>query len=224
VAVFAKPPVAGAAKTRLAPALGAEGAARLAAAFLADTVALVRSRPWASLVLATTGPLDGSAAGSLDGVARWDQGGGDLGARLERVVARGLAEGAAAVMALGADSPGLPAAYLDAARDALERHEAVLGPTSDGGFYLLALGRCFPGLLASLPWSSRETLAATRARLVERGLSVGEVSPYFDVDTPDDLARLELLLASGEIDAPETRVSLAAGRGRAAGCRGSGSG
>ncbi len=208
--VFAKPPRAGEAKTRLAPAVGLEGAAALARAFLVDVWAGVKRLPWARPVLASAGPWP---EGLLPApVEVWPQGEGDLGARMERVLRRGLEE-APWVMALGGDSPGLPLAYLEAARARLAEVDAVFGPSEDGGFYLLALRRLPEGALANLPWSQPETLAATEARLVSLGLRVARVEPFFDVDVPADLERLEAELASGRLRAPATVEALAALRG-----------
>jgi hypothetical protein len=210
VCVFAKPPRAGEAKTRLAPAVGLEGAASLARAFLVDVWAGVRRLPWARPVLASSGPWP---EGLLPApVEVWPQGEGDLGARMERVLRRGLEE-APCVMALGGDSPGLPLAYLEAARAALSTAEAVFGPSEDGGFYLLALRRLPEGALAGLPWSQPETLAATEARLVSLGLRVARVESFFDIDVPTDLERLESELDSGRLRAPATLEALTALRG-----------
>jgi uncharacterized protein len=204
--VFAKPPRAGEAKTRLAPAVGAESAAALARAFIIDTWATVVALPWARPVLASTAPWP---EGLLpEPVEVWQQGEGDLGARMERILLRGL-ERCPAVMALGADSPGLPVACLEAARSALERADAVFGPSEDGGFYLLALRRLPVGALAGLPWSQPETLARTEARLSSLGLSVARVAPFFDVDVPADLERLETELEAGRLHAPATAAALA---------------
>ncbi len=204
VCIFAKPPVAGAVKTRLAdPAYAAE----LARAFLVDTCAAVRSLPWADAILATTGALDRELAAEL-AVSVWLQGDGDLGARLERVLRRALASSDTAI-AIGADSPGLPRDRFDQARAALLTTDAVLGPSEDGGFFLLALRRCPEGLLADLPWSRSDTFGATLARLHERGLSTTVLDPWFDVDRPADLDRLRSLIASRAVAAPETQRVLA---------------
>jgi rSAM/selenodomain-associated transferase 1 len=208
--VFAKPPRAGETKTRLAPAVGAEGAAALARAFITDTWAAVTRLPWARPVLASTGPWP---EGLLPAPAEvWQQGEGDLGARLERILHRGL-EMCPAAMALGADSPGLPMAYLEAARAALANADAVLGPSDDGGFYLLALRQLPVGALANLPWSQAETRARTEERLKSLGLTVAHVEPFFDVDVPADLERLKADLNMGRIQAPATAATLATLRG-----------
>ncbi|HEY6006575.1 MAG TPA: TIGR04282 family arsenosugar biosynthesis glycosyltransferase [Anaeromyxobacter sp.] len=214
VCVFAKPPRPGQAKTRLAAALGDERAAALARAFFEDTWSAVTSIPWATPVLATTDP----SAGEWVGVPRarvWSQGGGDLGERLERVLRRAL-RGAAAALAIGTDTPGLPPALLSQARLALRRADAVLGPCEDGGFYLLGLRRCPPGLLRDLPWGSADTFRRTASRLRERGLRTGVISPWFDVDRLADLECLHALVARGEVRAPRTARALEAldGSGR----------
>ena len=208
VCVFAKPPVAGETKTRLARGgLGAEAAARLARAFFEDTWATVSALEWARPVLATTAP-ELSAFGLTSDVEVWMQGPGDLGERMARVLARAVAE-AGRGMVIGADLPGLPRRHLDVAREALARHEAVLGPTDDGGFYLLGLWRVPDGILTGLPWSSPDTLARTELRLAGAGLGAARAPPWFDVDVPGDLARLRRLLAEHPEVAPRTRAALA---------------
>ncbi len=206
--VFAKPPRPGEVKTRLASALGPDAATRLATAFLRDTWSSVRAVPWARAVLASTSD-DPDALGLDAEDPLWAQGDGDLGERMERVLRRALTE-APWAMALGADSPGMPHALLEAARAALTDHDAVLGPTPDGGYYLLGLRRCPPGALRGLPWSQPDTRAATRARLEALGLTVAELPPFFDVDTAEDLPRLATWLRRAPDAAPATRAALAA--------------
>lgn len=203
VLVFAKPPRPGVAKTRLAPALGSKGAAALATALFEDTWSRVSSLRWARPVLVTPEP-DAAEWGTARAACRWPQGEGDLGERLARAFARALAGKAAGAIAVGTDSPGVPAALLEAARDALERSDAVLGPCDDGGFYLLALRRCPPGLLEDLPWSADSTFGRTRERLLERGLSVEILPGWFDVDVPADLVRLQQRIERGAVRAPAT--------------------
>lgn len=206
ILVIAKPPRAGEAKTRLAATLGAEGAADLARAFFEDTWAAVSSLPWAEPVLATTEP-DAPEWRELGIRRAWPQGDGDLGARMMRMLKRALAA-APAALAIGTDSPGLPAEHLDAARRALESADAVLGPSDDGGFYLLGLRGVPDDLLEGLPWSSEETFERTRDRLIERGLSVHVLPGWFDVDRPEDLEPLRRRLLRGEIHAPSTARAL----------------
>ncbi len=206
VCVFAKPAVPGRAKTRLAPEVGAEAAARLARAFFDDTWVAARRLPWTRPILATT------SRKGLDppvGAEVWLQGPGDLGDRLARILRRALRRSPCAV-AVGADSPGLPASRLEDARRALRDHDAVLGPSADGGFYLLGLTRCPPGLLRGLSWSVEDTFDRTRERLEIRGLSTAILGEWFDVDGFDDLMRLRRMIARGRVSAPHTSRALAA--------------
>lgn len=207
ICIFAKPPVAGQVKTRLAlPGRAAE----LARAFLIDTHESIVELGWAQPIVASTGALDAGLRARLAPTV-WPQGDGDLGARLERVLRRALEEAPAAI-AIGADSPGIPRSRHDEARAALATNDAVIGPADDGGFYLLGLTRCPEGLLRDLPWSSPDTFDATVARLRAHGLSVAILEPWFDVDHPDDLERLRRVLAARPGAAPATRDALAAPR------------
>ena len=205
VCVFAKPPVPGRVKTRLIPAVGAEGAARLAEAFLADTIALLEAVPGVMVVVATTEPL---AVPGVPPERVWLQGDGPLGDRIERILRRGL-ELAPSAVALGADSPDLPPRVVRDALRALNTHDAVLGPTPDGGFYLLGVRRCPPGLLRSVPWSSSETAAATERALSVHGATCERAPPWRDVDLPADLDVLRRRLASHPARAPRTAAALA---------------
>ena len=195
--IHAKPPRPGTAKTRLGAAIGHDRAAGLAQAFLRDTLAGARRLAGADVVLVTPEP------GVDHGVdaERWDQGGGDLGARLERAFRRGLS-GWDLVVALGGDAPGLPTAHLERLV-ALGATGPVLGPADDGGFWGLALQTCPEGALAGVTWSARTTAdeVASRWPGLVRGPS------WWDVDEPADLDRLR-----AEVDpasAPATFAVLA---------------
>ncbi len=108
ICIFAKPPQPDRVKTRLIPAFGAERAAELAEAFLHDTVALVRTLPWAECIIAATERFERSYFRPEE---VWLQSEGDLGERLEKILRLALKR-RSTVLAIGADSPGLPAALL----------------------------------------------------------------------------------------------------------------
>ncbi|MCB9667885.1 MAG: DUF2064 domain-containing protein [Alphaproteobacteria bacterium] len=196
VFVFAKPPRPGVSKTRLAAGVGEEAAARLAAAFLVDTVRAVVANGYRATIATTEVDADFGVD-----VPRVPQGGGTLGDRLERVLAAGLRD-AEVVVALGADSPGMPAAALEAAVRAARSGGVGLVPAEDGGFTALATSVVPPGVFDDLPWSSPDTLEATQASLVARGLFVHLGEPWFDIDHPEDLERFRGSVARG--DAPAT--------------------
>ncbi len=204
--ILVKSPRPGEVKTRLAPAVGLDGAATLARAFLDDTLALARRLSWARVVVVVSG--DPAPLALPADVEVWSQGPGDLGERMERALVRALAPGRRAIL-LGTDSPGLPARMVEAARASLPARGAVLGPAGDGGFYLIGLDRCEPGLLSGLPWSRSDTLVHTEARLRRAGRAVARAEPWFDVDEPADLERLSDLVGRGEVQAPATARALA---------------
>lgn len=207
ICLFAKPPLPGDVKTRLAPFIGAEGAARLAEAFLLDTCDTLSAIADAELILATTAPFPDTFP-LPPGMPQWLQGQGDLGARQESILARGLRD-RHRVIAIGADLPGLPRGYVEEAARLLHTHDAVLGPTRDGGYYLLGLTRHVPGLLDGLPWSVASTFAATRSRLESLGYDVAFLPEWWDVDDGEDLVVLEQWLAGHPTRAPHTAEALA---------------
>ncbi|MGZ4871436.1 MAG: TIGR04282 family arsenosugar biosynthesis glycosyltransferase [Candidatus Angelobacter sp.] len=200
VCIFAKPPEPGAVKTRLIPELGPDRAAELAEAFLEDTVAMVRTLTWAECIIAATRTFERSYFKPEE---VWLQSEGDLGDRLEKVLRLALKR-EPIVLAIGADSPGLPAAYLESARQALKTADAVLGPSADGGFYLIGLKDCPVGVLEGIQWSHSTTLAATVHKLEQFGLKTVLINPWFDVDGHEDLERLRRQLANDPSAAPRT--------------------
>ena len=203
VCVFAKSPVAGQVKTRLAATIGAQQAAMLAAAFLADTWESVQRLPWARGVIASTGAL---RAALVLGADVGPHGAGPLDERLERVLRRAVMDGPA--IAIGADSPGLPVELLDAAHEGLMRGEPVIGPADDGGFYLLGVTAFPPGLLAGVPWSARDTCEVTISRMTIHGMAPMRLPSWFDVDDEGDLSRLRAFLATQPERAPRTAAVL----------------
>jgi len=204
ICVFAKPPRPGQTKTRLIPAVGADGAANLAHAFFKDIWASLQTLSDATLILVVT---EHDPAFEPIEAEVWLQGDGDLGDRMERALRRAL-EGADAAVVVGSDLPGLPLRVFEQAREALQGGAAVLGPSADGGFYLIGLTRCPAGLLAGLPWSQSDTYEQTIARLHSHGLRVRMLERWFDVDVPADLEHLEKLIAREEISVPATSNAL----------------
>jgi len=206
VIVFAKVLVPGTVKTRLAARLGCDAATRLARAFLLDTWEGLTPVAAARPVLALTG--SGPLPRLVPTPEIWDQGSGDLGDRMERALHRATRGGTPAVV-IGTDAPGRPPALLDAAIESLHAGTpAVLGPTTDGGYHLIGVVRTVPGLLRRLPLGSHTTLATTRARLTRFGMAPRLLAPWYDVDEPEDVARLAIDLRRGAIHAPHTARAL----------------
>lgn len=200
VAVLAKAPVAGLAKTRLIPALGAAGAARAQRRLALQTLATVRA--------AATGPItlwcapDGQhrffrMLQQRQGVACADQPAGDLGRRMDAAVqAHFRQRKPPPLLIVGTDCPVLTPAHLQQAADALQDHDAVLIPAEDGGYVLLGLRRPLPQVFDGVAWSTPHVLAQTRAQLAAAGARWVELPALWDVDEPADWARLQALAAS----------------------------
>jgi uncharacterized protein len=193
--VFAKAPVAGQAKTRLMPALGAEGAAALAARLLQHTLAQAAAAGFDVLELCAapdaTHPLLVEAA-AAHGAVLSVQGDGDLGVRMQRALSRRLATHAR-VLLIGTDAPALDAAALRDAAEALAAHDAVFVPALDGGYALVGLARqaaAPPRLFEGLAWSTATVMAETRLRAAELGLRTALQAPLADIDEPADLVHL----------------------------------
>lgn len=196
--IFAKAPVAGLAKTRLMPALGAEGSARLAQQLLLHAVQQAAQGPWAALELCvspdTTHPAFAQAQGIAVNagpcpLALSVQGDGDLGQRMHRAFVRGLSRHAA-VLLMGTDAPGLNDAVLQQAAQALQTHDAVFVPALDGGYALVGLRRPAPELFEAMVWSTSEVMAHTRTRARQAGLQWAELPALADIDEPADLVHL----------------------------------
>lgn len=132
----------------------------------------------------------------------WPQGSGDLGRRLARATGRAFCAGADGVLLLGADSPTLPVSFLTTAATNLSRHQAVLGPSEDGGYYLLGLRQPLPVLLERIDWGSEKVADQTRRRAAVAGIDLWELPVWYDLDRFDDLKR-----AVGDLADPARRPS-----------------
>lgn len=189
--VFAKAPVPGQVKTRLMPALGAEGCARLQHRLVAHTLEKAVSARLCPVELWCTDTADPmlSACAGQYGVTVRQQGDGDLGARMYRALSGALRHARCAVL-IGTDCPVAPATDLVAAFAALEGgRDAVLGPVEDGGYWLVGGRRIDRQLFDAMPWGTERVLALTRTRLRRLNWSWTELPERWDIDRPEDLAR-----------------------------------
>jgi rSAM/selenodomain-associated transferase 1 len=190
--VFAKAPVAGLAKTRLIPALGAAGAAALAERLLVHAVEAAVSAGFDAVELCTTPDTHHPVFTLLTrqhGLALAAQGEGDLGTRMHRALARALLQHDRALL-IGSDVPGLDAARLRQADAALATHDAVFVPALDGGYALVGLRRPAPQLFEGMAWSTPQVMQQTRQRAAASGLCVAELVALPDIDEPADLVHL----------------------------------
>ena len=198
VVIMAKQPVPGAVKTRLRPLLSDRDIAALYDGFLRDRIDQVRSLHGAVPVIAYT-PVESHPffADLAPDFRLLPQVGGGLSARLTCLFQQLLDKGHDGVIATDSDSPTLPTADLQAAIDRLTAHDVdvVLGPSDDGGYYLIGLRRLHPALFEAMPWSTPQVYAETLRRAAKLGLRVASLPGWYDVDTPAEFERLRAEIA-----------------------------
>lgn len=197
VLVLARAPVAGRCKTRLIPARGARGAARVHARLLRHCLQQVAgtSRPVQLLGAPDTRHAIFSELRRRHDCRLGRQSPGDLGRRMLAALNQALRAGRTAAVLVGSDCAALTPAHLDAAFNALRTgNDAVLQPAEDGGYVLIGLRRAAPAhLLEGIDWSSGHELRQTRTRLQRAGFRLKLLEPLWDVDHPRDLRRAHRL-------------------------------
>ena len=190
VAVLAKAPIAGFAKTRLIPVLGARGAAVLQERLVERAVETACAAAIGPVTLWTTPdeshPVFQSIGARL-GITLARQADGDLGARMLAAITAANT----CVLLIGSDCPALTLDHLRAAADVLrDRAPAVVIPAEDGGYALIGLRTSEPALFSDMPWSTPGVMDETRRRLRTLGLTWHEPTTLWDVDLPQDLERM----------------------------------
>lgn len=192
IVVFAKAPVPGTVKTRLAGRYGPAGAARLHRRMTERAAAMLSDAALAPVELSCTPDVRHpffTRCRSRYGIGLCRQGGGDLGRRMHRAISRRLRE-AERVVIVGSDCPALTPEYVAAALDALgDSRDAVLGPSDDGGYVLIGARRPMPELFRGMPWGSSRVLTASLARLRRHGYTHACLPTLWDVDVPSDRVR-----------------------------------
>ncbi|MGE3537439.1 MAG: TIGR04282 family arsenosugar biosynthesis glycosyltransferase [Candidatus Tectimicrobiota bacterium] len=212
VVIMAKVPQAGSVKTRLCPPLSPQMAAELYQAFLADKITQVGQLHHSRPTLAYT-PEDSRtffATFAPECVLIPQQGAG-LGERLIDCFQQCFRQGCTGVLAIDSDTPHLPTEYLQQAVDliALPQTDVVLGPTEDGGYYLIGLRAAYRELFDDMPWSTAAVLPETVRRAQALGLTIRWLAPWFDIDTVEELRRLQTMLRQlPTTTAPHTRAFL----------------
>jgi rSAM/selenodomain-associated transferase 2/rSAM/selenodomain-associated transferase 1 len=193
VAILAKAPVAGLAKTRLIPLLGAAGAARAQRGFALQTLATARAAGTGGVTLwcapDATHPFFRALA-RRHGARTLAQPTGDLGQRMAAAVSHHFAQTPQTpLLIVGTDCPALTPAHLQPAADALQTVDVVLIPAEDGGYVLIGLRRPVSEVFTGVVWSTPQVLAQTRERLRGAGASWLELPGLWDVDEPADWLR-----------------------------------
>jgi len=192
IIIMTKVPIAGTVKTRLHSILSPEECAELAAAFLQDTVG--KAQTVHSKKIIAFSPSD--KRDELEAVLPSEhfliaQNGADLGERMFNAFQFAFERNLDAVVMIGTDSPTFPADYIEQAFDCLENADAVLGKTTDGGFYLIGFQcRLQKEIFENVEWSSARTFRQTKENITRLNLNLQEIPSWFDVDEPEDLHKL----------------------------------
>lgn len=202
--VFAKYWEPGKVKTRLAAATGEQQASRIYRAFVETLVArlsdLAQRRV---LVFAPIERADNFAKMAKPGWAIEPQANGDLGARMKSYFDSAFSQGARSVVLLGSDSPDIPRNFIEQAFELLEHFPVVLGPSEDGGYYLIAACDKTPPVFDHIAWSTPAVWEETVTQLERAELRFGQLPTWYDVDEAESLNRLvEHLRRSQDLDRP----------------------
>ena len=203
-------------KTRLSPALSAAARARLQKAMIADLLAATDPLPVRRMLACTpttTHPFFLQCAKGRQIVLR-KQEGASLGDRMAEAMAWGFSEGFQKVVIIGVDSPTLPVVFLREAFERLEADRTVLGPTLDGGYYLIGARDSSPDIFTNIAWGTDRVFIDTLNHLNEQDLSCHLLPFWYDVDRPADLdllaAHLTLLARQGQPLPERTRRAIQA--------------
>lgn len=190
--IFTRYPEPGKTKTRLIPALGAEGAATLQRKMTEDTLAEVKKLQTfypVSVEVHFAGGNEQLMQGWLGSTITYHrQSGGDIGCRMASAFQASFEAGMNAVVIIGIDCPDLNAQLIAQAFQTLRQYDLVLGPAQDGGYYLIGLRRSIPELFTGIHWSTAEVLQKTLGIAQRLKLSVAQLPILRDVDRPEDLS------------------------------------
>jgi rSAM/selenodomain-associated transferase 1 len=196
--IMAKKPQVGRTKTRMRPTLTSTEAAQLYEALLKDSIVLISGLEEIELAIAVTPPESilyfrhispsGTLLIPIECV--------DIGDCLTQVFECLLEMGYPKVLAFNADGPSVPPQYIHTAVQRLDQEDIVLGPSEDGGYYLVGMKQLFPQIFSGIAWSTPQVLAQTSDKIEALGLRAGLLPPWYDVDTATDLERLQAELTS----------------------------
>ena len=213
--IFAKSPSSGSVKTRLQGLLSAETAGRLSEAFMFDTLETALRLTGVRLFLACSpsrrDPFFQKLARAYR-ITLIDQRGRDLGERMARAFHELKRQGFRKILIIGNDLPTLPTSHLRHAFRLLDQHDVVIGPSLDGGYYLIGISGQVPPIFDDMPWSTETVFTMTMEKILKAKLSCGLLPFWYDVDRPEDLyflsLHLDLLRQEGRRTAARTHTMM----------------
>ena len=189
--IMAKAPRLGSVKTRLAASLSLQAVTELYRCLLNDTIGLAQALDHVEIaIMCPASDVEDLSRAVAETVRIVPQTGQGLAAGLASVFAHFAAPGYQRVIAFNSDSPHLPASALETAFDVLEACDLVVGPTHDGGYYLVGARASHPGLFTSDGMGTASALEALLTRAQALGLSVHLTDPFYDIDVAADLSQL----------------------------------
>ena len=197
VIIFTKAPIPGTVKTRLSPPLSPDEAATLHGTLVLDAIERAKGLPGAALYIAGAPDIAHPFFKVLEGrygARLLPQEGDDLGTRMSAAVQKAFELGHRRVILTGTDLPTLTRTHLTQALDHLNTHDVVLGPTADGGYYLIGVRGPVPQLFQGIAWSTGGVLEETRKAAAAQGLSVALLPECHDLDTVEDLTAFIALI------------------------------
>ena len=192
--IFTRYPEPGLTKTRLISALGEEGAAKLQKKLTEDTIQKIEQL----MKTSTIEPVICFEGGDLVSMQNWlgpdrlyqSQGQGNLGEKLKKAFGDAFAAGAQRVVTIGCDCPGLSRKIVGRAFDALYMKDLVLGPATDGGYYLIGIKYSIDALFEDIPWGTDKVFEKTVSLAQQLDLSIEILEELHDVDRPEDLTHI----------------------------------
>ncbi len=205
IIIMAKVPAAGKVKTRLAPVLSPEKCAELAAAFLQD--AINKALKMQNQIIIAFSPKEKNGyfdKFSNENIIFIPQRGANLGEKMFNAFKFAFEQKADSAVLIGTDSPTFPREFIKKAFDSLDKVDAVLGKSADGGYYLIGLKTLRWEIFENVLWSSAQTYDQTARNIEKCGLKLSNLPEWFDVDLPEDLERLRKDLAENPKFAPIT--------------------
>jgi rSAM/selenodomain-associated transferase 1 len=215
--VFVKDPIPGRVKTRLTPRITPDEAAKLYKAFTLDIISNARKLKRNSVNNITVAYTPVGAEKAFRKLVKQPtnflpQKGKNLGERMKNAFKQSFAEGAKRVVIIGTDSPTLPVPYIQKAFDILKKIPIVIGPTFDGGYYLVGLSGLNDDIFDGIEWGTSRVFDQTLTRIKSLNTQVYVLPPWYDVDTSEDLEFLKShLLAmrmSGVEEVPQKTMQL----------------
>lgn len=195
--IFTRYPEPGTTKTRLIPVLGAKGAANLQFQMTETTITKAKKLSNMMSLLVEVR----FAGGNLQLMKNWlgvepdlkyqEQGTGDLGERMRRAFESAFNHGMKSVIIIGTDCPGLTADIMLEAFAKLTESDVIIGPATDGGYYLIAIKKNIPELFQGIYWGTSEVLSKTVAIAQNLNLAIDYLPELSDIDRPEDLEKLQ---------------------------------